>query len=226
MDTMQWILDQLLGKLISGSLIEMLAKNFEDFAAARKNYHKTMDMLQEQLGEAAVPSVEEEKLALRQQTASQIFFSGILGIKANMDHFIDPVARSFLATDPETYLRERTAHQLPEYRDAQNIRREFYASLSPAQKEAYEDAISYSSYLETAGPKLAHYCGYLLGNKLLERIVPGYHPDLTQTIQYRTMLEEYFGAQLNWNIPSPSESLQGQIRDTVDQILSTLFSGK
>ena len=43
------------------------------------------------------------------------------------------------------------------------------------------------------GPKLAHYAGYELANKLLPWVVPGYREDYRQTIVYRRELEKYMG---------------------------------
>ena len=43
------------------------------------------------------------------------------------------------------------------------------------------------------GPKLAHYAGYELANKLLPWVVPGYREDYRQTIVYRRELEKYLG---------------------------------
>ena len=122
-----------------------------------------------------------------------ICFFGVLGIKANLAHFIDPMSRNFLDVSFETHLREITAHRLPEYVQAQNERNRFYALLSPDQCTVYEDVMSYVAYLETIGLKLAYYYGYLFGNKLLYRIIPGYHADMALTMNYCMVLEDYSG---------------------------------
>ena len=189
MITTQTVLEQLTGEAIVEALVETLSQNFEDFAAAKKQCGQALDRLREEIGDAA----QAEMTAIGQQTASNLLFSGFLGLKANLDHFLDPVARNFLDVDTETYLRENTARWLPAYCQAQETRKRFYAALTPAQKKLYEDITAYVSYLETAGPKLAHYFGYLLGNDLLPRIIPGYHPDPALTTQYQMMLEMYFG---------------------------------
>ena len=196
MVTMQTILDQLMGKGIVDALIKVMTENFEDFAEARKRYLDTMCILQVQLGDDIAPSVQDEMDAIELQTASDLLFSGLLGIKANLDNFINPIARNFLDVDSETYLREDIAHRLPEYERAQNIRDQFYALLSPKQKTLYENVITYSAHLETAGPKLAHYYGYLFGNEILLRVIPGYHPDAVLTLRYQTMLRKHFGKQV------------------------------
>ena len=162
-------LDHLTGHRIVETFIQWMVKEDEDFAADYQQYTEATDVLQKELGYL----VKDEINAIEQQCASDLLFSGLLGLKANLDNFIDPVARNFLDVDFEVYLREETAHRLPEYECAQKIRDQFYSLLSPAQKEIYEDVITYNSHLETVGPKLAHYYGYLLGNQLLPRVVPG-----------------------------------------------------
>lgn len=188
----QMILKHLIGNTIVDALVETLSKNFDDFAAAKERCDKAMACLREEIGD----SVQDEMAAIEQQTASNLFFSGLLGLKANWDHFVDPVARTFLDVDPENYLREMVSHDLPKYRQAQETRNRFRDQLTSHQENIYEDITGYVTYLETAAPKLAHYCGYLLGNELLYHAVPGYHPDLVLTNQYRMTMRDYFGKQV------------------------------
>ena len=154
-------------------------------------------MLKDQLGRESSPSVSEELDAINQQIGVCLVFSCFLGLKANWDHYIDPVGRTFIDVDPEVYLRESVAQQLPDYQNAQRVRKQFYCSLSPEQQELYEDISAYINHLETVGPKLAHYCGYVLGNQLFPHVIPGYMADSQLTLQYRYMLEEYFGIKIN-----------------------------
>lgn len=190
MITMQTILNQLTGKEIYDSLIHFMTEEFEDFAAIRNQYEHVLTILQTELGEKAVADAMD---AIQQQTVSNLLFPGFLGIKANLDNFINPLTRNFLDVVSEIYLREETAHRLPEYEHAQKVLVQFYTLLSPNQQTLYEDITAYISYLETAAPKLAHYYGYLLGSELLPRIIPGYHEDAVLTVRYRMMLRDYFG---------------------------------
>lgn len=193
MIAMQTILKQLTGEEIYDALIRFMAEEFEDFAVTREQYERIMDILQTELGEKTVLNARD---AIKRQTVSNLLFSGFLGIKANLDNFINPLSRSFLEVDSEIYLREQTAHRMPEYECAQSVLDQFYSTLSLDQKQLYDDVIEYVSYLETIAPKLAHYYGYLLGNELLPYIIPGYHADMALTLQYRTMLKTYFGKEL------------------------------
>ena len=180
---------QLTGEHITGDFIALIGEMFTDFAQVRDRYLAAMAELKKTQGEFC----ETEMDAVDRQLRSSVLFSGMLGLKANLDHFIDPIARSFLDVDFEVYLREETAHRLPEFEAAQQIRAGFYARLSPAERELYGDVLEYTCYLETVAPKLAHYYGYILGNDLLPQVIPGYYPDTLQTAQYETMLTQYWG---------------------------------
>lgn len=197
MITMQTVMEQLTGEEIYNTLIHVMTNEFEDFAVTRKQYENTTLTLQSELGNDTVPTVKDAMDAIQQQTVSNLLFSGAMGIKDNLDNFINPLTKNFLDVDSEIYLREETARRLPAYEQARKVLERFYALLSPDQQMLYEDIIAYISHLETTGPKLAHYYGYLLGNELLPRIVPGYHMDTALTLQYRIMLRDYFGKKIN-----------------------------
>jgi len=193
MTRMQEIMDHLTGPNNVNALIGMMAETFEDFGDVLEQYALAMQELKKSLGEEIVNG---EAYAIRRQISSDLLFSGFLGIKANLDNYINPIARNFLDVDPDIYLREDLAHRLPEYVDAQKQRDRFYALLPEKQRESYEAVTAYVCYLQTVGPKLAHYYGYLLGNDLLPRVIPGYCIDPVLTMQYRQSLEHYMGMRL------------------------------
>lgn len=194
--SMKTIMEHLTGHHTVESFVQRMVEESEDFAADYRRYTDAMDVLQKELGDL----VKDEIDAIEQQCASCLLFSGLLGLKANLDNFSNPVARNFLDVDFEVYLREETAHRLPEYERAQKVRDRFYSLLTPAQQKTYEDVITYTSHLETVGPKLAHYYGYILGNELLPRVIPGYHVDSVLTMRYTAMLEDYFGKSFTGTI--------------------------
>lgn len=196
METIHTVLEQLTDDALC-ALETVMAEHFPDFAQIQRQYHDAVDALRTSIGEGAAVSAEDEVQAIRQQAASDLLFAGLLGLKANWDRFADPIARNFMDVDSEIYLREETAHRLPAYVSARQTRDRFYAQLSPEQQRCYEDVNAYASYMETVGPKLAHYYGYILGNRLLPLVVPGYHPDRLQTQRYTAMLEAYFGEDIS-----------------------------
>lgn len=196
MMTMRTILNHLTGNEGIESLLQTMTDSFDDFADVQQQYINVMHTLQQELGGNAVPAVEEEMEAIQQQITSTLLFSGLLGFKANWDHFLDPAGKTFLDTESEVYLCEHLAYQLPKYASAQKMRAQFFLLLSPQQQEMYEAVSAYVGYLEAVGPKLAHYYGYLLGNEILPWVVPGYHIDSKLTLQYQRMLEAYLDISL------------------------------
>ena len=184
-------------KEIVTKLEDVLATNSEEFTADQARFDETISLLKTELERDTSPSVADLVDAIYQQIGSTLLFSYCLGLKANLDHFIDPVSRTFLDVDPEVYLRENIARQLPDYLRAQHVQEQFYRKLSPKQKEKYDDGITtYICHLETVGPKLAHYYGYLLGNQLFPHVITGYVSDTQLLIQYRYMLETYLGINI------------------------------
>lgn len=187
---MQKVVEQLTGKQIVRKLETYLEENFEAFTEVRRQYINAVEQLRAE-PKATSPSIEDVVDAIEKQTASNLFFSGALGIKANLDHFIDPMARTVLDVDFDVFLREETARRLPAYEKAQTVIDAFYVLLTATQKELFGDILDYISYLETTGPKLAHYFGFALGNEILPNLVLGYYPDHVLTVQYRAMLARY-----------------------------------
>lgn len=193
MKTMKTTLDQMTKKTLVEPLLKMLAANMEGFAEDQQRMNEVMCTLADELD--ADGAANDVKEAIYKQTASCALFSVFLGLKANLDHYRDPIARTFLEVDCETYLRENAARKLPEYECAERIRRRFGETLSPEQQEQYEAVSLYINHIETLVPKLAHYYGYLLGNELLPRVIPGYYPDMKLTLQYTGMMQEYLGIE-------------------------------
>lgn len=191
--TVNKVIDQLTGKWIVRELEEYLEENFDDFPAIRKQYKEAIEQLRKDTESGALPNVDDLVEAIEKQTVSNLFFSGVLGLKSNLDHFKDPMARTVLDVDFEVYLHENTARRLPEYEKARKVIDDFFATLSPAQKELFDAVIEYIAYLETTGPKLAHYYGYIIGDDVLTKIIPGYFLDDVFTMQYQSMLECYWG---------------------------------
>lgn len=184
-------------KEIVTKLEDVLATNSEEFTADQARFDETISLLKTELERDTSPSVADLVDAIYQQIGSTLLFSCCLGLKDNLAHFIDPVSRTFLDVDPEMYLRENIARQLPDHLQAQHVQEQFYRKLSPKQKEKYDDGITtYICHLETVGPKLAHYYGYLLGNQLFPHVITGYVSDTQLLIQYRYMLETYLGINI------------------------------
>ena len=188
------IFEKISYKELVTKLVDVIAANSIEFAADQAHFDETISLLKTELGPDISPSAADLVDSIYQQIGSSLLFSCCLGLKDNLAHFIDPVSRTFLDVDPEMYLRENIARQLPDYLRAQHVQEQFYRKLSPKQKEKYDDGITtYICHLETVGLKLAHYYGYLLGNQLFPHVILGYVSDAQLTLRYRYMLEAYSG---------------------------------
>jgi len=181
----------LTGRESADAFVENLIAASEDFADDHRQFEEATVYFKSILPEDAVPSVEDLCDAIRRQITSQVIFAGYLGFQANVDHFLNPVARTFMDVEPEVYLRERVARTLPEYASAQSIIDRFREQLPPEAQERFERVVVYIAHLETVVPKIAHYEGFLLGNRLLPYVLPGYHPDGILTTCYCGMYMEW-----------------------------------
>lgn len=179
-------------KEIVAKFVDVMAANSDEFVADQARFNETISLLEAELGQDASPSVADMVDAIYRQIGSTMLFSCCLGFKANINHFIDPISRTFLDVDPDIYLRENIARQLPDYLSAQHVIEQFYATLFPTYKEKYEeDIITYICHLESVGPMLAHYYGYKLGTQLFPHMIPGYIEDTQLSLRYWHMLKEY-----------------------------------
>lgn len=191
------VMSILTGRECVDSLIGILTEASSDFADDHRRFQEAIKYFVGNHDARVNPSVDDVVNAINRQAVSNWLFSGWLGFKANMDHFMDPIARTFLDVDNETYLRERIGKTLPDYVLAQAIIDDFCRQLNPEQKHVFEDMICYISHLETIVPKIAHYHGYLLGNELHRYMIPGYQPDARMTIQYSMALERVLNFELS-----------------------------
>lgn len=184
------IMTLLARKECADSLVENLIATSKDFAEDYRQFEEAIAHFKSTLADDATPSADDLCDAIRRQITAQVIFAGYLGFQANVDHFLNPVARTFIDVDPETYLREGVARTLPEYTSAQGIVDSFWKQLPPELNELFERVIAYTAHLETVVPKMAHYNGFLLGNELLPLVIPGYQLDSQLTIRYCTMIRK------------------------------------
>lgn len=191
----------LTGSSVAVEFIENLLKVSAEFREDHKRYVEALAKLRSEHGTC----VDEVYLAIIHQCASDLVYAGMLGLKMNLDHFVNPMLPdcTWPQVDYCDYLREDVAHSLPVYKAAEAVIDGFYQKLSADQKGLYDAIAEYQSHLVTVGPKLAHYYGYILGNDLLPHFVPGYRPDPLLTLKYTEMLEKYFGTteEFKWQIP-------------------------
>ena len=191
MKSMTEIIETLFGQGIAEMLVEKLLRDSAWFQEDHKKYTEALETLRAQYGVEA----EEINQAVMRQCASDLIFSGWLGLKMNLDHYLNPMLPNctWQQVDYQDIIREDIAHNLPEYKAAENELERLFEKMPDGQQQLSNAIAEYQSHLVTVGPKLAHYWGYVLGNELLCRCIPGYCPDSMLTLKYTEMLRKYFG---------------------------------
>ena len=193
------ITEAVLGKPVVDALIETLYNQCQDFPKVHQDYLTAIGKLRETLGPEAERDIQRYITAIEQMCASNLFYSGVLGFKMNYDHFINPMAPNctWKQVDFDDYLNPHVAEHMPLYVAAYRYMEQFERKWPAGLDEIHQAIQSYVIDLEICGTKLAHYYGYLAGNELLKHCVPGYHSDMVLEINYRHLLQDYFGRPLN-----------------------------
>ena len=191
MKRMTEIIETMFGQGIAEALVENLLERSECFREDHKKYLEALELLRKEYGAC----VDEIHGAVMRQSASDLTFAGWLGLKMNLDHYLNPMLPDCTWQQVDYYdvLREDIAHNLPEYKAAEAVLEGFRKKLPESQQQLYDAITEYQSHLVTVGPKLAHYWGYMVGNELLYRCIPGYCPDPVLTLKYTEMLKKYIG---------------------------------
>ncbi len=113
------------------------------------------------------------------------------GLLQNLSCFHNPISKKFLDLDYEDIHKESIMQSMPMSRKYWSAADAYHRSASGEERPLYDDITSYYCYLDTVANKLAHYYGFLLGDKILPHLIPGYEPDISTTTQYGWMLEKY-----------------------------------
>lgn len=174
-----------------------------DFPEYKKAYCECIEKIRSEFGTELEVTVDDMVTAFKKKMRADIIFAAHLGFKANLDYFKNPIANNFINVDAEIYLRENVSKRMPVHEEAQRVIDGFYDQLSREQKDLTDPLTDYESYLETVGPKLAHYIGFVFANRLLPFVEPGYSPDLVMTHAYQHMLGNY----LNLRLPDSIEGI-------------------
>lgn len=190
---LQTIIDQMTGPSILTELTELLRQCNPEFPKAENDYYAAVSRLRQSLGPSRQPKLEEYLTNYESVIIARIVYAGHLGYRANLENFRDPGGNNFLQYDFSVILKEHIMDSFPPSLANVDWETPFYQSLSGAQKELLEVIDKYYSHLYVPGPKLAHYAGYMIANKLLPWTEPGYIPDVVQTDFYYIKLKRYCG---------------------------------
>ncbi len=190
MKTLNEIAQAITSPSMLDALAELIRAHDETFSQEEAIYHEAVESLKESM---PVDSVDEYIRACQTEVVANILYAAYEGYRANLVNFHSPCATTFQRMDFTDYIRDHLVGHFPPATDAYHIREAFFKALPEAAREAEEAVSGYFTLLDVHGPKLAHYAGYELANRLLPWVVPGYREDYSQTATYRRELEKYIG---------------------------------
>ena len=193
MKTIEEIRDLMVGKSVITNLADLLRANDEEFAESEKKYLAAVDILRAELPSELTPTLDEFLDACETDVISGAAYAGYLGFRVNLENFHHPIGIDFVRLDTIDYLKGHLFGHFPvNYRNAQ-VREAFSKSLPVAFKQLHDYIQDYFTHMECAGPKLAHYAGYIIGNLILPWVEPGYREDACQTMAFAAETKKFMG---------------------------------
>ena len=193
MKTIEDIKYLMVGKGLITDLADLLRANDEEFAESEKNYLAAVEILRKELPPGSSPTLDDYLAACESDVISAVAYAGYLGFRVNLENFHHPIGINFVRLDTIDYLKGHLFGHFPvNYRNAQ-VREAFSKSLPVAFKQLHDYIQDYFTHMECAGPKLAHYAGYIIGNHILPWVEPGNREDYCQTMAFTTETEKYMG---------------------------------
>ena len=193
MKTIEDIKYLMVGKGLITDLADLLRANDEEFAESEKNYLAAVEILRKELPPGSSPTLDDYLAACESDVISAVAYAGYLGFRVNLENFHHPIGINFVRLDTIDYLKGHLFGHFPvNYRNAQ-VREAFSKSLPVAFKQLHDYIQDYFTHMECAGPKLAHYAGYIIGNLILPWVEPGYREDAWQTMAFAAETKKFMG---------------------------------
>ncbi len=193
MDTLAKIMYHMAGHGVIEALVDTLRKNDSEFVEAEKAYLEACEILHNELPEGLSPTLDEYITASENNTISRVTYAGYLGYRVNLENFHHPVRVDFVKMDTIDYVKDHIMGHFPVCYEAAKTQNAFHKHLPEELKHCQEAVDDYFLHMECAGPKLAHYAGYVIANHLLPWVEPGYRADWFQTACFRNDLLRYMG---------------------------------
>ena len=193
MKTIEDIKYLMVGKGLITDLADLLRANDEEFAESEKNYLAAVEILRKELPSGSSPTLDDYLAACESDVISAVAYAGYLGFRVNLENFHHPIGIDFVRLDTIDYLKGHLFGHFPvNYRNAQ-VREAFSKSLPVAFKQLHDYIQDYFTHMECAGPNLAHYAGYIIGNLILPWVEPGYREDACQTMAFAAETKKFMG---------------------------------
>lgn len=127
---------------------------------------------------------------------SGLEFSFEQGLNDNLEHFKNPKVPTFLDADCDDALKEKELRTKPDYLEAEANLKKHVDLLPNNLWSLYDVMIEYRAFLEAYIPKMAHYYGFVTGNRVLKESLKGYEPDYDLTKKYKDWLDVYLDLRL------------------------------
>jgi len=193
MKTAKKVMEKLTGQDILKAMTDLFRSKDKEFFDDEVRMLSAAATLKKELPADFSPSVDEYIKAHETDVLARIVYAGYHGFQINRDNFHAPYGVDFTRWEFFDIAKEHIIGNFPVNDAANAVIERFYQGL-PEELREYDSHISeYFTHFECAGPKLAHYTGYMIGNELLPWLVPGYRMDPVQTMKYTRDIEEYCG---------------------------------
>lgn len=193
MKTLDQILEQFTGPFILEDLADLMRTHDSSFLRCEDNYKRAVAYLRNNTEESIVPSIDEYLDACQKEVIYNLLYSAYHGYRINLENFHSPYAIKFEWTDFTDYIRDHLIGHCPYSSQARSAQEAFRMALPDRFKPLTNPISSYFIALDVTGTKLAHYAGYVIANKLLPLVEPGYREDYCQTLHYSKELKKYIG---------------------------------
>lgn len=187
------ILHSMTGRGVIEALSQVLRENDPEFTEAENRYTVAVDFLRRSLPASMTPTLDEYLAAHEADIISRTISAGYLGLRVNVENFHHPIGIDFVHLDTIDYLKDHIiGHFEANYKLART--EDAFCKALPEELRPQRDIIAeYFIFMECAGPKLAHYAGYIIANHLLPWVEPGYREDWSQTSAFTQEMEKMYG---------------------------------
>ncbi len=165
-------------------------QKFDDFGEYKEQFDAAVCSLRNSWSEE---NVQELIAAYNQRVAAVVLYAGNNGYQSCLDQCRNP-DKDFLQWETEQMVWEEMMRRMPAYVQAQTIISLLSRTLPD---EIHRNINDYYLYLDTVAPRIAHYEGFMLANRLLHYTEPVYYMDYMNLLQYQKMMQEYYGAEFS-----------------------------
>lgn len=187
------IMKQMTGSQILDAMVELFRQHDAEFPVAEQLRNTAVEKLRDALPTDFQPSLNEYIAAHERDVLTRIVCAGYHGFQINLANFHAPYGVDFTRMESFDIAKEYLIRDLPANEGSYRTIESFYMALPEDLHECHQHISEYYAFFECAGPKLAHYAGYIIANHLLPWIQPGYKMDPVQTIRYECDMKQYCG---------------------------------